>query len=302
MLTFSRVGYAARRLSSPALRERLNGRTVVLTGATSGLGLASAHALAALGATLILVGRDDRKLAQTAADIAQTNDVDPPTTERADLALMSEVRALAQRLLDRAQPIHVLINNAGALFDERAQTAEGFERSLAINLMSPFLLTNLLLPRLAESAPARVINVSSGGMYTQRIKVNDLGSARGTYRGATAYARAKRGQVILTERWAADLADRNVAVHAMHPGWADTPGVRTSLPAFYRKTKPILRTAEQGADTIVWLAAAKAAAESTGGFWLDRQPHLTHVFARTRETDAERQQLWDALQDLTRGP
>ncbi|MEM6638333.1 MAG: SDR family NAD(P)-dependent oxidoreductase [Pseudomonadota bacterium] len=298
MLTFSRPGYVVRQWFSAPIRERLEGRRVVLTGATSGLGLASAHALAALGADLLLVGRDQVKLDATADEIARDQSVDRPETECADLALMAEVRELAKRLTARPEPIHVLINNAGALFGERAETAEGHERSLAINLMSPYLLTTLLRPKLIESAPSRVINVSSGGMYTQRIRVNDLGSERGEYRGAAAYAMAKRGQVILTERWAEELADDNVVVHAMHPGWADTPGVRSSLPDFYKKTKAILRTSEEGADTIVWLAAAKKAAETTGGFWLDRQPHLTHVLSKTRETAAEREQLVEELQAL----
>ena len=299
MLTFSRPGHVVRRWCQESITDRLDERRVVLTGATSGLGFACAHALAGLGASLVLVGRDEQKLAETARSVASTHDVPPPATERADLALMSEVRALAERLLADPAPIHVLINNAGALFGERAETAEGHERSLAINLMSPFLLTNLLIPRLAASTPSRIVNVSSGGMYTQRIDVDDLGSERGEYRGAAAYARAKRGQMILTERWAAELADKGVVVHAMHPGWADTPGVRSSLPGFYRVTKRILRTAEEGADTIVWLVAAPDAAQSTGGFWLDRAPHLTHIFAKTRESEAERLQLWDALESLT---
>ncbi|MEO1574480.1 MAG: SDR family NAD(P)-dependent oxidoreductase, partial [Pseudomonadota bacterium] len=299
MLTFARPAHVVRRWCSAPRTERLDGRRVVLTGATSGLGLASAHALAELGATLVLVGRDEQKLTDTASAIAQTHGIDAPATERADLALMSDVRALADRLLSDPAPIHVLINNAGALFAERAETAEGHERSLAINLMSPFLLTNLLIPRLVQSAPARIVNVSSGGMYARRINVDDLGSERGEYRGAGAYALAKRGQVILTERWAAELAEKNVVVHAMHPGWADTPGVRTSLPEFYRITKRFLRTPEQGADTIVWLAAAAKAAESTGGFWLDRQPHLTHILRKTRETESDRERLWSSLESLT---
>lgn len=299
MLTFARPGYLVRRWCARPFSERLDGRRVILTGATSGLGLAAAHALADLGATLVLVGRDANKLEDTAESIAREHNVDVPATERADLALMSEVRSLVDRLLSDPAPIHVLINNAGALFGERAETPEGHERSLAINLLSPFLLTRLLLPKLAASAPARIINVSSGGMYTQGIDVDDLGSAKGEYAGAAAYARAKRGQVILTERWALELADQNVVVHAMHPGWADTPGIRSSLPGFYRLTRSILRTAEEGADTIVWLAAAAQAARSTGGFWLDRQPHLTHVLPGTRASQAERQQLWDALMALT---
>jgi dehydrogenase/reductase SDR family member 12 len=129
-------------------------------------------------------------------------------------------------------------------------------------------------------------------MYTQRIGGDDLQSARGEFDGATAYARAKRAQVILTELWARRLEGRGVVVHAMHPGWADTPGVETSLPRFYRLTRPLLRTPEQGADTIVWLGAADEPGRSTGRFWHDRRPRPTHLLPWTRETRQEREQLW----------
>jgi NAD(P)-dependent dehydrogenase (short-subunit alcohol dehydrogenase family) len=128
--------------------------------------------------------------------------------------------------------------------------------------------------------------------------VRDLQSTRKEYKGSIAYARAKRGQVILTELWAERLADDGVVVHAMHPGWADTPGVEESLPIFRRVTKPFLRTPEQGADTIVWLAASEVAAETSGKFWLDRRPRSTHRLRSTVEAVDDRQGLWDALNDL----
>jgi NAD(P)-dependent dehydrogenase (short-subunit alcohol dehydrogenase family) len=135
-------------------------------------------------------------------------------------------------------------------------------------------------------------------MYTQRIRVRDLQNTRGQYKGSIAYARAKRGQVILTELWADRLADQGIVVQAMHPGWADTPGVEASLPLFRKITKPFLRTPEQGADTIVWLAASDEAAETTGKFWLDRRPRPTHRLKNTVEALEDRQGLWDALNEL----
>ncbi|MEM1090718.1 MAG: SDR family NAD(P)-dependent oxidoreductase [Pseudomonadota bacterium] len=303
MLSFSRPGYALRRLCWKPLDERLDGRRVVITGPTSGLGLATTLALADLGAELVLVGRDRGKLEQVAEELTSEAGSIAPTIEVAELSEMAEVRDLADRLLADPAPIHTLINNAGALFNERDVTREGNERSLALNLLSPFLLTQLLLPRLIESAtkadPARVVNVSSGGMYTTGISLSDLQNERGDYNGPGAYARAKRGQLILTERWASELASKNVVVHAMHPGWADTPGVRTSLPTFFKVTQSILRSPEEGADTIIWLAAAAEAAESTGGFWLDRAPHLTEVLPQTKVSQRRREQLWEALEQLT---
>ena len=105
--------------------------------------------------------------------------------------------------------------------------------------------------------------------------------------------------MILTEMWAARLKTQGVVVHAMHPGWADTPGVSSSLPSFYKITKKILRTPEEGADTIAWLAASKEAVDSSGLFWLDRQPRTTHVFPGTRESQEERKQLWSKLESLS---
>ena len=122
---------------------------------------------------------------------------------------------------------------------------------------------------------------------------------QGEYKGSAAYARTKRGQVILAEMWADQLADRGVTVNAMHPGWADTPGVVDSLPMFYKVTKPFLRKASEGADTIVWLAASNEAAGQSGLFWHDRRPRSTHKTRRTEERPEDRTALWQALSDLS---
>jgi dehydrogenase/reductase SDR family protein 12 len=209
------------------------------------------------------------------------------------------VRQFAERCTAQAERLDVLVNNAGVLPSTRALSPDGIELTFATNVLGPFLLTNLLLPLLERSAPARIVNVSSGGMYTQRIRVDDLQNQRGEFDGATAYARAKRAQVILTELWARRLEGSGVVVHAMHPGWADTPGVETSLPRFYRLTRPLLRTPEQGADTIVWLGAADEPGRSTGLFWHDRRPRPTHRLPWTRDTRQEREQLWARCAQLS---
>ena len=143
----------------------------------------------------------------------------------------------------------------------------------------------------ARAAPSRVINVSSGGMYSQRLNAGDLQSTQ-DFSGTTAYARTKRAEVVLTEMWADRLGPDGIAVNAMHPGWADTPGVRASLPPFYRLTRPLLRTPAEGADTIVWLGAAATAAPASGGFWHDRVRRPVHLLPTTRETPADRRRLW----------
>jgi NAD(P)-dependent dehydrogenase (short-subunit alcohol dehydrogenase family) len=299
MARFTNLGYKARARTFAPIDEDLTGRTVVITGATAGLGLASAESLAGLGATVVLVGRNPEKAERAATAIRTTTGNESVSTELADMSLMSEVRSLAQRLVESHDTIHVLVNNAGALFGERRVTAEGIELTLATNLLSGFLLTNLLLDRMKESAPARIINVSSGGMYLQGISVGDLQYERGEYNGSKAYARTKRGQVILTELWAELLAGSGVVANAMHPGWAATKGVEDALPGFNKLIGPLLRTPQQGADTIVWLAASAEAAELSGGFFLDREPHITEVLSSTKADRSKKLRYWNALADLS---
>ena len=216
-----------------------------------------------------------------------------------DLSELESVRQFAGRFRDQASRLDVLVNNAGVMTEARDVSADGIELTLATNVVGPFLLTNLLIPLIEESAPARIINVSSGGMYTQKLRVDDLQSERGQFDGPKVYARTKRAEVILTELWAEQLAGTGVVVHSMHPGWADTPGVRSSLPRFYKLTRPLLRTPQQGADTIVWLGAADEPGRSTGVFWHDRRPRPTHLLPWTRETQQEREQLWARCAQLS---
>ena len=295
---YTRIGHALRRRGWEPLPDgALEGSTVVVTGATSGLGEAAASRMAALGAGVVIVGRNPDKAEAAGSRIAAAaRHGGGVEVEIADLSLMEEIRRLAVRLLGRPR-IDVLVNNAGVLLPERRVTAEGNDVTLATNLLGHFLLTNLLVPRLVESAPARIVNVSSGGMYTARISVSNLQN-EGDYDGRVAYARTKRGQVILTEMWAERLRGTGVVVHSMHPGWADTPGVEAGIPLFQKVMNPLLRTAEQGADTIVWLAAADEPAGTTGLFWHDREPRPTHRVSRTRETAEQRERLWRALSDL----
>lgn len=290
---FTNVGYKLHARDFEPIEADLTGKTIVITGATGGLGRAAAAELSRLGARLIVVSRTLSKL-QDLRDSLE-GEVD---TIQADLGLMAEVRDVAGHLRTERR-IDVLINNVGVLLPEREETEEGIEKTLAVDLAGHFLLTNLLVPKLVESAPSRVINVTSGGMYSERIQPDDLQFEEGTYTGTAAYARAKRGQVILTEMWAERLEGTGVTVHAMHPGWARTEGVAESLPTFNLVMKPFLRTPEQGSDTIVWLAAADEPGETSGRFWFDREEAPTHMIESTRETNAERDALWDGLVDLT---
>jgi NAD(P)-dependent dehydrogenase (short-subunit alcohol dehydrogenase family) len=295
---FTRLGYRASRKQWKPMSAYLGNRHALITGATSGVGLAAARELAGLGAKVTLVARDKSKALKVVEDLKVQTGNTHIGVEIADMSVMAEVNALADRLLTAAEPVDILVNNAGALFNPRQQTAEGLEKSFALLLLGPYILTERLRPLLAKSGSARVVNVLSGGMYSQKIRVDDLQSARGDYSGSVAYARAKRGLMILTEEWAQQWDDDGIVVNAMHPGWADTPGVKTALPEFYRVSRRFLRSPEEGADTIVWLGASTEAGKLSGKFWLDRDQHPSHISRRTRETAAERTELLETLRGL----
>jgi NAD(P)-dependent dehydrogenase (short-subunit alcohol dehydrogenase family) len=296
-LGFTRFGYEWRNRNWSAENISMEERTVVVTGATSGLGLSVAHSLAKLGARVVMVGRNPDKAESARKEVIAASGNDDISVQLADLSLMSEVRSLAVRVLESEPVVHVLINNAAILPAKRELTVEGLEQTFATDLLSPYLLTELLLPRLRASAPARIINVLSGGMYLSGLAVDDLEYEQGNFDGSRAYARAKRALMVLTEQWAAELEGRGVVVNAMHPGWADTPGVEDSLPGFYSLMRTVLRSPEQGADTIVWLASDPTASESSGGFYLDREPHVTTVFPCTGGNARLRRELRAKLEE-----
>jgi dehydrogenase/reductase SDR family member 12 len=277
----------------------MDGKTVLVTGATSGLGLAAAEGFARLGAHVRLLVRAKERGERARAAVVDATGNRDVRADLCDVSDLRDVRAFARRFTADEPRLDVLVNNAGVLPAERTLSADGNELTLATNVLGPFLLTNLLIPLLTASAPARIVNVSSGGMYTQRLRVEDLQSAGEEFDGPTVYARTKRAQVILTELWAKRLAGTGVVVHAMHPGWADTPGVASSLPRFHRLTGPLLRSPQEGADTIVWLGADAEPGESSGGFWHDRRQRPTHRVPWTRETPEEREMLWRECERLT---
>jgi dehydrogenase/reductase SDR family protein 12 len=305
--SFTRTGFAVRRRlfrwDDPGSWS-MAGRTVVLTGPTSGLGREAAGSFARMGARLVLVGRDAGRLERTRDELLAATPGAEVATVIADMASLASVRAAAAEILEREPRIDVLVDNAGAMFPTRAETPEGFERTLATMVLGPFVLLARLWPRLAESPDARVVAVTSGGMYTQRLPLDDLGYTEGTYQGARAYARAKRAQVALAREWARRLRSHGIAVNAMHPGWADTPGLEASLPGFRRLVGRWLRSPAEGADTIVWLAAAPGARETSGRLFLDRRTRPFDRVPGTRLSAGERRALWDEVVALTgeRGP
>ena len=300
--SFTRTGFAIRRrlfVWTAASSSSMVGRTVVITGPTSGLGREAAGSFARMGARIVLVGRDAGRLEQTAAELLGETPGSPICTIVADMSSLASVRAGADRILGEEPRIDVIVDNAGAMFAERHVTPEGFERTFATMVLGPFVLMARLIPRLAESPDARIVGVTSGGMYTQALPIDDLGFKRGNYDGPRAYARAKRAQVALIREWARRLRDRGIVANAMHPGWADTPGLEASLPGFRHLVGGLLRTPAEGADTTVWLVAADKGREMTGRVFLDRRPRPFDRLPSTRLSIADRRKLWDLVVMMT---
>jgi len=271
--------------------DALRGKTTLVTGANSGIGKAIAAGLAGLGATVLITVRDAKRGQQARDEIMAARPGADLQVEVCDVANLAAVRAFATDLSRRQPRLDVLIHNAGVLPANRTETDDGHEITLATHVLGPVLLTEQLAPILANSNDPRVILMSSGGMYTQSLPADDPEYRNGQYRGATAYARTKRMQValasILADRW----TQERISVYCMHPGWADTPGVADTLPAFRRLTGPLLRSPHQGADTALWLAAT-IPAPATGRFWHDRRTRPEHYLPLTRESEQDRRLLW----------
>jgi dehydrogenase/reductase SDR family protein 12 len=305
--SFSRVGALVRApllAWEPPAADSLVGRTALVTGATGGLGRATAAALADLGARVVLLGRDASRLAALRADLAaqargrrqRDGDASPRfSCVVADMSSLADVRRVVDEIRIVAPVLDLLVDNAGAIFAERTAAPDGGEASMALMVVGPFALISGLLPTLSASPDARVISVASGGMYAQPLDVDDLDGETIAYNGPRFYARAKRAQVALVREWARRMPTDPVTFLSMHPGWVATPGLSASLPTFEQAMGPILRTPAQGIDTIVWLATAPRPEVTSGRLYLDRRPRPFDRVPWTRLSLAERRRLWDEV-------
>ena len=301
--SFSRAGYAARsRLEHWPEPADLTGRVAVVTGASSGIGQAAALELARLGATLWLIGRDKGRIEATARQAHELGAGAVVEPVELDIVDADAVRAFATRLANHHERLHALVHAAGALFPTYRNAPSGGELTVATAVVAPFRLTWFLSPLLRRAGDATIVTVSSGGMYSQPFDLDRLEMTREAFRGTTAYARAKRAQVVLSHEWAHRWGGDGVASYASHPGWVDTPGLASGLPTF-AKLGPLLRTPAEGADTVVWLAAGgarslDAAHPATEGFFHDRhrrsEYHLPWTARGAGPEDGPR--LWEWCQ------
>jgi len=300
VLGYTKIGPAVRRAWWPhdPVPGALVGRHVLVTGASGGLGLATARGLAHLGAVVHLTGRDASRLDDARSRLLDEQPLAEVTVHVADVSDLAATAEFARRFVADVPRLHAVVHNAGVMPPRRTVTPEGHELTLATHVLGPHVLTYGLREALAGG---RVVLVASGGAYGQRLDVDDWEYTSGDYSGVTAYARTKRMQLVLTELWARDLASDDIRVHSMHPGWADTPGVTDSLPRFAALTGPLLRDADSGADTAVWLTAT-ADATGTGGFWHDRRRRATHYAPVGVETPEHVERLWALVREATRVP
>ena len=295
VLSFDATGYRrhAADFDLLDLEVGLAGRRALVTGANSGLGFALARGLAARGAELTLLCRDRARGEDARARLRAEHPAARVELELLDISDLSQV----DRYLREAAPerVEILVHNAGALPAERVSSADGYELTLATHLLGPLRLTAGLGGALSRGVGARVIWVSSGGMYGVPLDPEALFDPPDPYDGVRAYAQTKRAQVEVSAQLARAFRPAEVASHAMHPGWADTPGVRSSIPGFFKLTRRILRSAEQGADTALWLAVCDRAQATPGRFWFDRAARSEHLAPWTRRPASLFEEAWARL-------
>ena len=256
--------------------KNLAGRVAVVTGATSGIGKEVALGLARQGATTIVVGRGAARASHVATELVNASGNPQVESVRVDdLAVMADTRALAATLLDRYPTIHILVNNAGAYLRRRDVTSDGLERTFALNVLSPYMLTTLLAPRLIASAPARVVNISSGAHRGARVDFTDLQSSR-RFSGFSVYGASKLELIWLTREFARRLDGKGVTVNAVHPGFVRSGfGLNNGGgTAFGMRILERLfaRSVVRGADTPIYVASAPELEKVTGAYYADRKP------------------------------
>jgi NAD(P)-dependent dehydrogenase (short-subunit alcohol dehydrogenase family) len=281
----------------------LSGKTVLVTGATSGIGVPTATALARMGARTVIVARDRAKGEATAAQIKRETGNDAVELLVADLSSLAEVRRLAAEFKAAHDRLHVLVNNAGAYNAGRSTTVDGYETTFAVDHLAYFLLTELLLDTLKASAPARVVNVSSAAHIGGHINFDDLQGAR-RYSGMRAYGQSKLANVLFTYELARRLAGSGVTANCLHPGVVRTNFGKSNggfvggaFAVFQAVGRPFFITPEKGAETTIHLAASPDVEGVTGAYFVKCRQHESNAESRD---EAVAKRLWDVSEQLTR--
>jgi NAD(P)-dependent dehydrogenase (short-subunit alcohol dehydrogenase family) len=276
----------------------MDGKVVLITGGTSGIGKAAAIALARMGAEVVVTGRNAERGERALFDIRRDSGSDDVSLFLADLSRQAEVRRLAEEFRSGHDRLDVLVNNAGMILNKRATTADGIEETLAINHLAPFLLTDLLLDLLKESAPSRIITVSSEAQKSAPIDFDDLQHTR-NYKAFKSYGRSKLANVLFTYELAERLEGTGITANAMHPGAVSTNFGSTGTGPFtlvFRVLKPFMRSPEKGAETLIWLASAPELEGVSGRYYSDLKEIPSHP--QSYEPSA-RKRLWVASEELT---
>ncbi len=272
--------------------------TCVITGATSGIGRAAAEKIAALGSAVVLVARERARGDAARREIVDATGNDRVQLEICDLSSQTQIRLMADRLLSECPEINILVNNAGLTMAEHKLTEDGLEYTFAVNHLAPFLLTSLLLDRLKESAPARVVTVSSDAHKGAAIPFDNLSGEKG-YSPWAVYGWTKLANILFTKELAQRLEGSGVTATCLHPGVVATGFGRSAplvIKAFQILARPFLLNAEKGADTLVWLATSPEVEGDSGGYYVRRT--LTEPSPAARDQAAARR-LWQTSQEFT---
>jgi NAD(P)-dependent dehydrogenase (short-subunit alcohol dehydrogenase family) len=280
------------------MKDNMRGKICLVTGGTNGIGKATAQALAQMGATVVIVGRNPAKSAAVVNEIKQISGNNAVEALIADLSIMAEVRQVAAQFNAKYQKLHVLVNNAGGAFGKRQVTAEGFEKTFALNHLNYFLLTTLLLDTLKASAPARIVNVSSSSHKGAHLDFDDLQSEQGNF-VFNAYGRSKLANVVFSYELARRLSGTGVTCNVLHPGLVRTgfAGNLGAVPsAFFGFCMRFVGvTPEQGAQTSVYLATSPAVENVSGKYWEKSQAVPS---GRAAYDEATWTRLWQVSEEM----
>jgi len=280
------------------LKANMIGKICLVTGATNGIGKATAQALAQLGATVVIVGRDAQKAAQITEEIRAATDNHNIDWLLADLSSQQEIRRLAEEFKSKYAHLHVLLNNAGGTFATRQLSVDGIEMTFALNHLAYFLLTNLLLDTMEASTPARIINVSSDAHSGGKIEFDNLQGER-SYTSFKPYGNSKLANILFTSELARRLEGTGVTVNALHPGLTST-GFGKNNPGFFMKIMGaviplVARSPEKGAETSIYLASSPEVQSITGKYFVDCKVTQPALQAADRAVASK---LWDVSAEM----